>query len=141
MKTLFLCGVAILGLALMPLPASAAALGSPGAARLLASSADRTLLVEVQHRPHRGSGHRGTGYHGGHRGGAYHGGRHDRGGGGGDAAGAVAAGAAIGLFFGAVMAAEAQRQQAVDSCMRRYRSYDPQSMTFVGRDGRRYRCP
>lgn len=59
----------------------------------------------------------------------------------GSAAGAAAAGAAFGLFLGAIIASEAQRQQAVDYCMRRFRSYDPQSMTYLGYDGRRHPCP
>jgi hypothetical protein len=29
----------------------------------------------------------------------------------------------------------------VDYCMRRYRTYDPRSGTFVGNDGRRHPCP
>ena len=29
----------------------------------------------------------------------------------------------------------------VDYCMRRYRSYDPRSGTFLGNDGRRHPCP
>jgi hypothetical protein len=126
MKTLFLCGVALLGLTLLPAPASAAVIGGPGAARLLGPAVDQSLLVQVQHRPHRGGGG-GHPHRGGHRGG--------------DGAGAAAAGAAIGLFLGAMMAAEAQRQQAIEYCMRRYRSYDPYSMTYLGRDGRRHRCP
>jgi hypothetical protein len=44
-------------------------------------------------------------------------------------------------LLGAIIASEAQRRQGIEYCMRRYRSYDPRSMTFLGRDGRRYRCP
>lgn len=29
----------------------------------------------------------------------------------------------------------------VNYCMRRYRSYDPRSGTFMGNDGRRHPCP
>lgn len=62
------------------------------------------------------------------------------GGGGVDAAIGLGIGAAI--VGGAIAASEAQRQSdAVGYCMRRYRSYDPQSMTFVGRDGFRHPCP
>ncbi|NVN86103.1 MAG: BA14K family protein [Rhodopseudomonas sp.] len=56
-------------------------------------------------------------------------------------------GAAIGLGIGAAMiggaiaASEAQRSNAVGYCMQRYRSYDPASGTFVGRDGLRHPCP
>jgi hypothetical protein len=125
MKGMFLGGVALLGLALLPENASAAAIG--GAGNLL-NQPVAPLLIQVQQHPHRGGGHRG-------------GGGHHGGGGGGDGAGAAAAGAAIGVFLGAMMAVEAQRQQAVQYCLRRFRSYDPGSMTYVGRDGRRHRCP
>jgi hypothetical protein len=70
--------------------------------------------------------------HGSHRGGGGHGG------GGG---GAVAAGVIGGLILGAVVANAAQRQQAINYCAQRYRSFDPNSMTYVGRNGQRYRCP
>ncbi|HZS65200.1 MAG TPA: BA14K family protein [Xanthobacteraceae bacterium] len=30
---------------------------------------------------------------------------------------------------------------AIAYCMRRFRSYDPYSMTYLGFDGRRHRCP
>jgi hypothetical protein len=58
-------------------------------------------------------------------------------------------GAAVGIGVGAAIiggaiaasAAEQQRQQAVSYCMQRYRSYDPNSMTYLGRDGMRYSCP
>ena len=125
MRTLLLCGAAFLGLALMPASASAAAVSGAGATDPAVQSIERAPLIQVQHR--RGGGHRGGGYRG-----------HD---GGGDGAGAAAAGAAIGLFMGAVIATEAQRQQAISYCARRFRSFDPNSMTYVGRDGRRYRCP
>jgi hypothetical protein len=46
-----------------------------------------------------------------------------------------------GLLLGAIIANEAQRGNAVDDCARRYRSYDRGSQTFIGGDGRRYRCP
>jgi BA14K-like protein len=91
--------------------------------------------------PHNsGSGRRtGGGQRGG--GGGYPGGGGYHRGGGDNGAGAVAAGAAIGLLLGAIVATQAQRQQGVDYCMQRYRSYDPRSGTFLGRDGQRYRCP
>lgn len=60
-------------------------------------------------------------------------------------------GAAIGLgvgaavIGGAIAAQEAERaaaaQNAADYCMRRFRSYDPESGTYVGRDGLRRPCP
>jgi len=59
---------------------------------------------------------------------------------GGDAGAAVAAGI-FGLVLGGIIAAEAQRQQAITYCVQRFRSYDPQSMTYLGNDGRRHPCP
>jgi hypothetical protein len=57
-------------------------------------------------------------------------------------AGAAAAGAIIGLGIGAIIASEAaRRNQAIEYCMQRYRSYDPYSMTYMGYDGRRHPCP
>jgi hypothetical protein len=46
-----------------------------------------------------------------------------------------------GLLLGAIIANEAQRNQGANYCAQHYRSYDPRSGTFVGRDGRRYSCP
>ena len=54
-----------------------------------------------------------------------------------------------GLVGGAIIAGAAaqqnaaaaqQQQQHVSYCAQRYRSYDPASDTFQGRDGRRYAC-
>jgi len=58
-------------------------------------------------------------------------------------------GAAVGIGVGAAIiggaiaagAAEQQRQDAINYCMQRYRSYDPNSQTYLGRDGMRYPCP
>src|SRR6187402_3372115 len=61
-----------------------------------------------------------------------------RGGGGVGAAVGIGVGAAIIGGAIAASAAEQQRQQAVGYCMQRYRSYDPNSQTFLGRDGMRY---
>jgi hypothetical protein len=41
----------------------------------------------------------------------------------------------------AASAAEQQRRDAVSYCMQRYRSYDPNSQTYLGRDGLRRSCP
>lgn len=111
---------ALLSACLMAVPASAAPLAL---SKNLSFPADgNSLLLQVQH------------HHGGHRGGGrYHGG-------GGDG-GAAAAGIIGGLFLGAIIASEAQRQQAINYCASRYRSFDPGSMTYLGRDGRRYSCP
>ena len=64
-----------------------------------------------------------------------------RGGGGVGAAVGIGVGAAIIGGAIAASAAEQQRQQAVGYCMQRYRSYDPNSQTFLGRDGMRRSCP
>lgn len=60
---------------------------------------------------------------------------------GGDAAGAALAAGVIGLALGA-MAAGASRDgnSHVRRCMNRYRSYDPDTDTYIGRDGRAHRC-
>ena len=64
-----------------------------------------------------------------------------RGGGGVGAAVGIGVGAAIIGGAIAASAAEQQRQQAVNYCLQRYRSYDPNSQTYLGRDGMRYSCP
>lgn len=56
----------------------------------------------------------------------------------------IAAGIAAGALFGAMAAQPARpavSPDAVAYCARRYRSYDPQSMTYLGRDGYRHPCP
>lgn len=58
-------------------------------------------------------------------------------------------GAAVGIGVGAAIiggaiaasAAEQQRRDAINYCAQRYRSFDPQSMTFLGKDGYRHPCP
>ena len=58
-------------------------------------------------------------------------------------------GAAVGIGVGAAIiggaiaasAAEQQRRDAIGYCMQRYRSFDPQSMTYLGKDGYRRPCP
>jgi hypothetical protein len=58
-------------------------------------------------------------------------------------------GAAVGIGVGAAIiggaiaasAAEQQRRDAINYCAQRYRSFDPQSMTFLGNDGYRHPCP
>ena len=65
--------------------------------------------------------------------------------------GGVGVGALVGgLVGGAIIAgaataaaqqnAAAAQQQHVSYCAQRYRSYDPASDTFQGKDGRRYAC-
>ena len=58
-------------------------------------------------------------------------------------------GAAVGIGVGAAIiggaiaasAAEQQRRDAIGYCMQRYRSFDPESMTYLGNDGFRHPCP
>jgi BA14K-like protein len=58
-------------------------------------------------------------------------------------------GAAVGIGVGAAIiggaiaasAAEQQRRDAIGYCMQRYRSFDPNSMTYLGHDGFRHPCP
>ena len=110
---------ALLGVALAAAPLAGNAAPMSGVA-----PADNALLLKVQHHPHGGAPH---GRGGGHRGGD---------------GGAAAAGALFGIFLGSMIAAsEAQRQQAIEYCMRRYKSYDPNSMTYLGYDGVRHPCP
>ena len=71
------------------------------------------------------------------RGGGRGGGR-GRGGGVGAAVG-IGIGAA--LLGGAIAASAAERQNAINYCMQRFRSYDPQSGTYLGNDGYRHPCP
>src|SRR3990172_4498117 len=50
---------------------------------------------------------------------------------------AAAAGAIIGLGLGAIIASEAaRREQGVESCIQRSRSYNPETGTWVDRRGR-----
>jgi hypothetical protein len=122
---LYAAGV-LVGVCLLASPVSTTAAPLAGAASkgLLTQTDGNSLVIQVQRRIRGGGG-------GG-------------GGGGGNAAGAVAAGVAAGLLLG-VIANEAvrqneQRQDSVDYCARRYRSYDPESGTYMGKDGVRRPC-
>lgn len=67
----------------------------------------------------------------------------------GDAAAAGALGLAAGAIIGGAIAQQQQQapvyaapnRSAVGYCAQRYRSYDPASGTYLGRDGRRHPCP
>lgn len=113
------------GLLSLPVPAAAAPISAALTSGMTsqAQTSGEPLLLQVQHRP-RGGGP-----------------RHGGGGGGHNDGGAVAAGILGGLFLGAIIANQAQQQNAVDYCMRRYRSYDPRSGTYLGYDGYRHPCP
>ena len=117
------------GLLALAAPANAVPLGGAISRNLMsqAQADGNSLVIQVQRR--RGGGGGG----GGHR-------RDDRRRGG-DNSGAVAAGILGGLLLGAIIANEAQRSRSVEYCMRRYRSYDPRSGTYLGYDGYRHRCP
>ena len=123
MRSLLSAAGVILGACLIAAPAPAAPIAASKHLPLLDSQSNP---IQVQH-PH--------GHHGG---GGYRGGG---GGGWGGDGGAAAAGVIGGLIIGAIIASEAQRQQAINYCARRFRSFDPNTMTYVGRNGVRYRCP
>ena len=118
---LFAAG-ALVGVCLLASPVSTTAAPLAGAVSkdLVTQTDGNSLVIQVQRRGRRGG-----------RGG----------GGGGGGGGAVAAGVLGGLLLGTIIANEAQRNQGVDYCMQRYRSYDPNSMTYLGNDGRRHSCP
>lgn len=141
---------ALIGACLLAVPASAAPLAGVLSKGLASRPQVSDDLIQVQNSPMTGtsrSNPAGVG-RGGNRGGdrGNYGGRgggrggYRGGGGGGDGAG-VAAGVLGGLLLGTIIANEAQRGQGVDYCIQRYRSYDPQSMTYLGNDGRRHSCP
>ena len=92
-----------------------------------------TATENVQYYRGRGGYGRGYGYGGGYR-------RGYGGGGSGALIGGLAAGAIIG---GAIAASQANAaaQQNANYCAQRYRSYDPQSGTYLNNDGNRYSCP
>lgn len=117
---------AAIALALLAAPAAAAPFGAALSRDSVAQTAlgDDSLVMQIQHR---------RGPRGGHRGG---------GGRGNNDGAAVAAGVLGGLLLGAIIANETQRSnRGVDYCMRRFRSYDPRSGTYLGNDGYRHRCP
>ncbi|MGJ4949043.1 BA14K family protein [Bradyrhizobium sp. HKCCYLS20291] len=74
----------------------------------------------------------------GRRHGYQYGYRHHHNGAGAAALGGLAAGAIIG---GAIANSRAQASESEVYCAQRYRSFDPASGTYLGRDGRRHSCP
>lgn len=112
--TLMMSGVLCAGL-LLSAGSSAAMPWSAAAGSI--GVGESSLIVPVQHWHHHH--HRGYGY-------------------------GVGAGIAAGAIIGGIIASEGARRadsDAVAYCARRFRSYDPQSMTYLGRDGYRHRCP
>ena len=118
---LFVTGT-VIAVGLLAVPVDAAPLSGGLSKAMLAqsTSADDALVTPVQYR---------RGYRGGYR--------RDRG----DDGGAVAAGIIGGLVLGAIIANQAHQGRTVDYCVRRFRSYDPGSGTYLGNDGYRHRCP
>lgn len=114
-------------------PASASPLSIGARDVGVAASEADSLVVQVQRGGGRGvraAPARGP------RGGGGRGGR----GRGGDIGAGVAAGI-IGLAIGGMIAAEQNRQQNIGYCASRFRSYNPETGTYIGRDGRVRRCP
>ncbi|AMA55496.1 hypothetical protein BCCGELA001_03885 [Bradyrhizobium sp. CCGE-LA001] len=110
---------AMLSTATSPVLAAPLPIGNPG---------PDSGVQQVQYRHWHGHGHR----HG------YYGHRHHHGYGTGAAVlGGLAAGAIIG---GAIANSQAQ-SNAASYCAQRFRSYDPGSGTYLGRDGLRHPCP
>ena len=102
-----------------------------------------SMTTEIQYRRHGGYRHYG---YGGRRG-VYYGRR-----GGHFPVGAgVAAGLAAGAILGGAIAAQGQpayveppgepQGEPADYCVSRFKSYDPQSGTYLGFDGQRHPCP
>jgi hypothetical protein len=115
---------AVLGASLLMLPAPAPAAQFGGLSNALPAQAQAVDGALVQQVRYRGRRH----YHRGHRGGSD--------------AGAVAAGAIIGIAIGAIIASQAaQHNRSVEWCMRRYRSYNPRTGTWVDYSGRIHYCP
>ncbi|MFC0242685.1 BA14K family protein [Rhodopseudomonas telluris] len=63
---------------------------------------------------------------------------------GGDAGAAVGIGIGAAILGGAIAASAAEqsrRQDAINYCASRYRSFNPETMTYIGKDGRARPCP
>jgi F0F1-type ATP synthase membrane subunit c/vacuolar-type H+-ATPase subunit K len=68
-------------------------------------------------------------------------GRGDRGRGRGYGGAAVGAGIAAGIIGGAIIADQARRNSAVEYCMSRFRSYNPETGTYFTSRGEERPCP
>ncbi len=111
-------------------------LASPSMAAPLAAALPKEFAAQVQ--PAGDASMLQVQYRRGYRGGDRHRDRRrDRG----DDGAGVAAGIFGGLLLGAIIANQAQQNRNVDYCVRRFRSYDPRSGTYLGNDGYRHRCP
>jgi BA14K-like protein len=128
LKSLALVALLLGSTAIIGTKTTTAAPLNAGSSVAVAAGQQQSLVVQVQRR--RG----GRGVRGGRRGG--------RGIGPGGAA-AIGIIGAIGTMI-AIDAANkraAAADDAVAYCMRRFRSYDPESGTYVGHDGYRHPCP
>lgn len=117
----------ILGAAAVAISAAGPLAGPAGAAPWIPTgpSMSPAPTVEVRWRGHR--------HHGWH-----HNWRYRNHYGWGPAVGGLAAGAVIGS---AIANSRAQARDAEVYCMQRFKSYDPQSGTYLGYDGQRHPCP
>lgn len=144
-KTLTIAA-ALVGGALMAVPASAAPIGAASGPAMSLSTSGNDLIETVQYRRY------GPGY--GYRGGYYRGGRGAAVGAGiaaGVIGGALAAGALAGPryvepapIYGAPVRAYGYGESDVDAvayCSRRFRSYDPETGTYIGSGGVVRSCP
>ncbi len=50
-------------------------------------------------------------------------------------------GLVAGMIFGGALAAQSSYADSVGYCVRRFKSYDPRSGTYLGYDGYRHPCP
>ncbi len=112
----------VLGASASISPAAAAPMTPAAGSEMLAASASPLTSVQYRrwHHRHQGWHHR---RHYGH---------------GAAALGGLAAGAIIG---GAIANSQARANDAIAYCAQRYRSYDPNSGTYLGYDGNRHPCP
>ncbi len=125
-RLLTLAAAALFAMSIAPVANIASAAPVPNA--LAIKNAAPTNIETVRWR---GRGYRGRGWYGGGAG--------------------VAAGVLGGLIVGGILAAPYydgpyydrgySGGDAVGYCMRRFRSYDPRSGTYVGYDGYRHSCP
>ncbi len=122
------------------------ALIGAGLAAAVAAAAPPPAKAETDHTiqnngriSHGHGGYHGGGYRGGYRGGYYDGDR----GWGGFAAGAILGGLLAAPYYdnGAYAYEPGYGGNAVADCMRRFKSYDPGSGTYLGYDGYRHSCP
>ena len=140
-KSMFFGAALLSGTALFTVSPAAAASFNAGAASIPAiqQAQQDSIVIQVQQR--RRGGRAAAPARGPRAGGRRGGGRR----GGGIGPGGAAAIGIIGAI-GTMMAIDAARQQAdqdgaVDYCIRRFRSYNPETGLYFGLDGRYHHCP